>query len=148
MQGKKWCRKHLIEDKVIFVGHLESEEVKQAYVDADVFVLPSYTENFGMTVVEAMACGCPVVISNQVNIWRKVQEAGAGLIVSLDAYALSTAICQVIENADAAQAFGSCGRLAAEKRYAWPRIAQQLSAVYKELIKEKWSTVDYSYDLS
>jgi len=57
-----WCRERSVEGNVTFVDHLPQDEVIQAYVDADVFVLASYTENFGMTVVEAMACACPVVI--------------------------------------------------------------------------------------
>jgi len=47
---------------------------------ADVFVLPSHQENFGIAVVEAMACGTPVLISRPVNIWREIESSGAGLV--------------------------------------------------------------------
>jgi glycosyltransferase involved in cell wall biosynthesis len=136
---KCWCREYCIEDKVVFVDYLVHEEVKQAYVDADVFALTSYTENFGLTVVEAMACGCPVVISDQVNIWRKVKETGAGFVVPLNPCAVAKAICRLLADAVAAQAIGARGRIAAEKNFAWPRIVMQLTGVYRELIKERGS---------
>ena len=44
------------------------------------FILPSHQENFGIAVVEALACGKPVLISNQVNIWSEIKEAGAGFV--------------------------------------------------------------------
>ena len=47
---------------------------------AEAFVLPSHQENFGLAVVEAMACGKPVLISNKVNIWREIEEDAAGLV--------------------------------------------------------------------
>jgi glycosyltransferase involved in cell wall biosynthesis len=47
---------------------------------ADAFILPSHQENFGLAVVEALACGTPVLISNKVNIWREILEDGAGLV--------------------------------------------------------------------
>ncbi|MFN3589694.1 MAG: glycosyltransferase, partial [Spirosomataceae bacterium] len=46
----------------------------------DAFVLPSHQENFGIAVVEALACGKPVLISDQVNIWREISESGGGLV--------------------------------------------------------------------
>jgi len=46
---------------------------------AEAFVLPSHQENFGIAVVEALACGTPVLISDQVNIWREIAGDGAGL---------------------------------------------------------------------
>jgi glycosyltransferase involved in cell wall biosynthesis len=49
-----------------------------AFSAADAFVLPSHQENFGIAVAEALACGTPVLISNKVNIWREIAEAGAG----------------------------------------------------------------------
>ena len=51
---------------------------------AEVYVLPSHQENFGISVVEALACGLPVLISNKVNIWREVEAAKAGLVAEDD----------------------------------------------------------------
>jgi len=130
-----WCREQGVDDKVVFVDHLGPEKVKRAYVDADVFVLPSYTENFGMTVVEAMACGCPAVISDQVNIWREVQEEGAGAVVGLDPPEIANAVCRVLSNKEAAGEMGRRGRNAAERRYAWPRIVEQITQTYREAIE-------------
>lgn len=133
---RQWCREQGIADKVVFVDHLGPGEVKQAYVDADVFVLPSYTENFGMTVVEAMACGCPVVISDQVNIWREIKEEGAGLVTGMHPLEIAEAICKVIADRSAKKEMGRRGRMAAQKLYAWPRIVEQLTQVYQKLIEE------------
>jgi glycosyltransferase involved in cell wall biosynthesis len=133
---RRWCCKQHIEDRVFFMDHLETGDVKKAYVDADVFVLPSYTENFGMAVVEAMACGCPVIISDQVNIWREVRDAGAGIVVKLDPGQIANAICRVLEKNEEAQTMGLQGRRAAKELYAWPRIIEKLTRVYQELIEE------------
>lgn len=62
-----------------FTGMLTGEMKWGAFAAAEVFVLPSHQENFGIAVVEAMTCGRPVLISNQVNIWREIVEDGAGL---------------------------------------------------------------------
>jgi glycosyltransferase involved in cell wall biosynthesis len=51
---------------------------------AEVFILPSHQENFGVAVVEALACNVPVLISNRVNIWREIAQDGAGLIADDD----------------------------------------------------------------
>ena len=137
LKVRQWCREQGIADKVFFVDHLGQEEVKQAYVDADVFVLPSYTENFGMTVVEAMACACPVVISDQVNIWREVKEEGAGLVVGLNPAEIADAIKRILADKAASLEMGRRGRLAAERRYSWSQIVDQMIQVYQSLIKQK-----------
>jgi glycosyltransferase involved in cell wall biosynthesis len=69
-----------IAERVVFTGMLEGAMKWAAFRAADVFVLPSHQENFGLSVAEALACGVPVLMSNRVNIWREVQEDGAGLI--------------------------------------------------------------------
>ena len=65
---------------ISFVGMLSGDRKWGALYGCEAFVLPSHQENFGIAVVEALACGKPVLISNQVNIWKEVDKEGAGLI--------------------------------------------------------------------
>jgi glycosyltransferase involved in cell wall biosynthesis len=69
-------------ESVSFPGMLSGDLKWGALRQAEVFVLPSHQENFGIAVVEALACGTPVLISRPVNIWREVEEGGAGLVDS------------------------------------------------------------------
>jgi glycosyltransferase involved in cell wall biosynthesis len=66
-------------DAPVWTGMLTGDLKWGALRAADAFILPSHQENFGLAVVEALACGTPVLISNQVNIWREILEDGAGL---------------------------------------------------------------------
>lgn len=68
---------------IIFPGMLKGAEKWGAIYGAEAFILPSHQENFGISVVEAMACGTPVVISDQVNIWSEIIK-GKGGIVCMD----------------------------------------------------------------
>jgi len=70
--------------RVMFTGPLYGEVKWGALRSAEVLALPSHTENFGITVVEALACGVPVLISNEVNIWREIDADGAGLVAGAD----------------------------------------------------------------
>ncbi|MDQ2919192.1 MAG: glycosyltransferase [Verrucomicrobiota bacterium] len=69
---------------VIFAGMLEGSMKWSALKAAEVFILPSHQENFGLSVVEALACGVPVLISNRVNIWREIETDGAGYVENDD----------------------------------------------------------------
>jgi glycosyltransferase involved in cell wall biosynthesis len=66
------------ETSITFCGMLSGNLKWGAFSAADVFVLPSHQENFGIAVVEALACATPVLISNKVNIWREIVNDGAG----------------------------------------------------------------------
>lgn len=65
---------------ITFVGNVDGENKWQEISQADALVLPSHQENFGVIIAEALACGVPVLISNKVNGWNAIQEAGAGLV--------------------------------------------------------------------
>ncbi len=67
-------------DRVLWPGMLRDQAKWGAFYGAEVFCLPSHQENFGIAVAEALACGVPVLISDQVNIWREVEAAGAGIV--------------------------------------------------------------------
>ena len=69
-----------IEHRVFWPGMLQGAAKYGAFRAAEAFVLPSHQENFGIVVAEALACGTPVLISDQVNIWREIKESGVGLV--------------------------------------------------------------------
>jgi glycosyltransferase involved in cell wall biosynthesis len=65
---------------VHFTDMLHGHPKWGAYYGCEAFILPSHQENFGIAVVEALSCGRPVLISDKVNIWREIRDAGAGLV--------------------------------------------------------------------
>jgi glycosyltransferase involved in cell wall biosynthesis len=131
---KDWVTERRLADCVHFVKHLSGVDVIQAYVDADVFVLPSYTENFGMTVVEAMACGVPVVISDQVNIFREVAHYGAGIVTRCDIHELERALKDLLSDPFLRKLMGQAGRIAARQHYGWLPVVNELTKEYNAVI--------------
>jgi glycosyltransferase involved in cell wall biosynthesis len=71
-------------NRVVFTGMLEGSMKQGAFANAEAFVLPSHQENFGISVVEALAASVPVLISNRVNIWREIEADRAGYVESDD----------------------------------------------------------------
>jgi glycosyltransferase involved in cell wall biosynthesis len=66
--------------EVIFAGMLSGDAKWGAFYNCECFILPSHQENFGIAIVEAMACKKPVLISNKVNIWREIAENNGGFV--------------------------------------------------------------------
>lgn len=71
-------------DDIVWAGMLQGDEKWGAFRAAEAFALPSHQENFGLAVVEALSCGCPVLISHKVNLWREIEADGAGLVAADD----------------------------------------------------------------
>jgi len=71
-------------NRVVLTGMLEGSMKQGAFANAEAFVLPSHQENFGISVVEALAARVPVLISNRVNIWREIEADRAGYVESDD----------------------------------------------------------------
>ena len=111
-------------------GFLQGEEKAAALADADVFVLPSYSENFGIAVTEAMAAGCPVVVTDQVAIHTDIAAANAGIVVKCDAGELAVAICRVLEDRPAADLMGSNGKCLTQTQYSLNAVTTKLVAAY------------------
>ena len=70
----------LLKNKVHFPGMLSGNEKWGAFYGCEAFILPSHQENFGIAVAEALACEAPVLISDKINIWREIKDAGGGII--------------------------------------------------------------------
>ena len=119
----------------IFTGMLLGEDKVAAYQIADVFVLPSYSENFGMVVVEAMAAEKPVVITKGVGISKEVEAAGAGIVIDKDEKQLAEAILKILENPELAQKMGENGKRLVETEFSSEKVAEKWIEEYRNLIK-------------
>lgn len=122
-------------DRVIFAGMLSGAARLEPLIDADVFCLPSYQENFGVVVIEAAATGTPVVISDQVNICDDVADAEVGLVVPCEVDALASALQSlVLDDPDTRRRMAENCRPWVERTFKWTRIAEQVDEMYNAVI--------------
>jgi glycosyltransferase involved in cell wall biosynthesis len=121
-----------IGDRVHFLGSTETPEM--FFADADVFLLPSREDVWGVTVIEAMAAGVPVIVSEVAGAAEIVRETGAGIVVSGSADDVAHAL-GLLGNRDRARMVGERGRTAA-RRFDVARIADQIAGAYERIIAE------------
>ena len=131
---ESWVSARGMRARTTFAGMLLEEDKLAALGDSELFVLPSYSENFGLAVVEAMACGLPVVISDKVNIWREIEAAGAGRVGPPEAKAFARMIEEVLADPDGARRMGERGKALVGEKFAWDRIAVRLERVYDAIL--------------
>lgn len=117
-----------IEDRVTWAGTLNDELKWGAIMSAEVLVLPSHQENFGMVVPEALACGKPVLISDRVNIWREV-EASKSAIVARDTISGVVEMLTRWLDLDGKEYLSMCrsARMCFENHYEIKKVANRLS---------------------
>jgi glycosyltransferase involved in cell wall biosynthesis len=104
--------------KVLFTGPLYEREKLRAYIDADVCVLPSSYDIFGITVLEAMACGVPVIVSEHCGI-AEVIDGQAGLVVPHGEERLQNALLRMLRDDQMRQRFGANGKALVRDRFDW-----------------------------
>jgi len=121
-----------IEQDVVWAGFLEGDAKHAAMAEAEMFVLPSYSENFGVAVVEAMGAGLPVIVSDCVGIHREVSAARAGLVVPCQEKPLADAILQMLENPGLRQEAARNARNLAET-FTAARVCERLVHLYSEI---------------
>ena len=123
---------HGVQDSTTFTGMLTGSDKLAAFAAASMFALPSYSENFGIAVVEAMAAGLPAIISDQVNIYREVGGHGT-IVVPCEVPALTRAILDLASDPARACAMGVEARDTAKKLYDWRNVAAALEILYAEV---------------
>jgi glycosyltransferase involved in cell wall biosynthesis len=119
--------------RVTFTGFATGHEKRHLFDQADLFVLPSYDENFGLAVAEALSVSLPVVMSEHVALADQIREAGAGLVVPCDARELAQGIATLVKDPGLRHRMGQAGRRLAETEFAWPEVARRLLTLYEQL---------------
>lgn len=122
-------------DLTTLPGFLQGEDKALALYGADLFALPSYGENFGIAVAEAMGAGLPVLITPEVEIADDVQAANAGLVVKGELAAWQTALAMLLQSAEQRQQLGENGRQLSCDRYNWTSVGQQLQQTYTAIAR-------------
>jgi glycosyltransferase involved in cell wall biosynthesis len=119
--------------RAIFTGLLTGEDKLAALAAADLFALPAVGEGFSMAVLEAMACGLPVLLTPGCH-FPEAAEAGAGLVVAREVSALCDALRLLLTDGERRASMGRSARELVHARYAWPQVVTQLENVYRAVI--------------
>lgn len=132
-KAREWVTEHGIADRTVFTGMLHGEDALGALGDADLFVLPSYSENFGISVVEAMALGLPVLISDKVNIWREVTADGAGIATPPAVEPFGRELVALMRDKELRTAMGAAAKASVARRFTWDQVGHRLVEVYSAI---------------
>ena len=120
-------------DRVLFTGMLRGRDRVEAFVDADLFALPSYQENFGIAVVESLAAGCPVLLSDQVNIYREIVAGGVGSAVPTQVDPLARELKRWMTDGSARRTASSIAPTFVRERYDAAAVAKRWVHTYTTL---------------
>jgi D-inositol-3-phosphate glycosyltransferase len=125
-----------LSDLITFLGARDQDTLQYYYAAADVLVMPSHYESFGMVALEAMACGTPVIASDVGGLSTLVQDGKTGFRVKVnDPEALAKAIERLMDNEARRRRMGHSAACYAED-YSWQKVVDKLVAVYEEVIRD------------
>lgn len=131
---------HGIENRTHLVGFVEGETKNLLLQGSDLFALTSHSENFGVSVLEALAVGLPVLITPGVALASVVQEHNVGYVTELDASAIASTIENHLNNPQQAKEIGDRARKLICEQYTWDSIGKKLIQVYQTIINGKSNT--------
>lgn len=124
-------------DRIRIVGAVGPDQKRKLFATSACTVLPSLNENFGNVVIEALAQGCPVVVSPGVGARTIVEECGGGLVAAGgDAASLRSSIAELLGDPVSAEARGGAGAIYVRANLGWPAIAARMASVYREICAE------------
>lgn len=127
-----------LQPQLAFIKAQAQEKLAQYYAAADVLVMPSHYESFGMVVVEAMACGTPVVASHVGGMASTILHEQTGLLAPVgDWQAFAQAIIRIVASPSLRDALGAAGVQRAQT-YAWSRIGERNLQLYHRLLRRQY----------
>lgn len=127
------ARSEGIAHRVVFPGPLYQEDRADAFAASAVWALSSYTENFGVAVMEALAVGLPTIVSTEVNLAEAIRESDAGVVAGLDPSEFGGALLGLLRDEAVRDGLRDRGRAFAAG-YDWSAVAPQLEAMYRRAL--------------
>ena len=124
-------------ERVLFTGLLEGGATQEAFTAAGVFVLPSLQENFGYSIFEALAAGCPAIISEGLDMAQEIIRARAGIACKPDVSAVSEAMRRVMADEPASKRMGENGHRLVLGKYTSQKMAERLMKAYGGILSGK-----------
>ncbi len=120
---------------VILTGETEGKLKEAIFLESDVFVLTSYSENFSIAVCEAMAQGLPVVVTVGVGVSSLVEKYKAGIVVEKAAERISQALLKILQDVNLQKEMGENGKRLVLEEFLPKKVAMRMKSVYEETIK-------------
>jgi glycosyltransferase involved in cell wall biosynthesis len=134
----KWAREAGVADRLDVTGRVDTETLVSLYRSAELVVVPSRYEGFGLPAVEAMACGTPVVACRAGALPEVMQLTGGGLLVEKDdPEALAAGIRTLMAQPEARAELGQHARARVEAHLSWKRVAEVMAEGYAEVLSER-----------
>ncbi|HET6324543.1 MAG TPA: glycosyltransferase [Planctomycetaceae bacterium] len=120
-----------LEKTVTFTGLLSGRDKWAAMAASDLFVLPSYQENFALTVVDAIQSGLPVLVSRRVNIWKDLVDAGAARDCEPELNSVAATLSDCLSDLEWRHAAARAGKSLLSERFNWATTAARLETIYE-----------------
>ncbi len=120
-------------DRIEFRGEVAAEAKDELLQSAAALVLPSYSENFGNVVLEAMAARTPVVVTPEVGLAETVTACGAGVVAGGEPATLAAALRDLLRDDARRREMGERGRRAVEESFTWPAVAEAMESAYRRI---------------
>jgi glycosyltransferase involved in cell wall biosynthesis len=127
---------HGVSSRITFTGPVYGEDKAALLQNASVLVLPSYSENFGNVVLEAMSVGCPVVLTPEVGLADIVRDSGAGMVIDGTPETLGKGLQYMASNPQELKKMGNKGRQAVEEHFQWISVGGQMVEIYNDTITQ------------
>ncbi len=123
-----------VRERITFVGAVYGVRKSQLLMQASALVLPSYSENFGNVVLEAMAAGCPVIVTPEVGAAEIVRRTGGGVVLDGRPDTMATGINQLLADPHRLQEMAERARSAIDEQFTWQAIARTTDRIYRSIL--------------
>jgi glycosyltransferase involved in cell wall biosynthesis len=122
-----------VSDRIRWHGHLDGHHKAEILANATAFVLPSFSENFGIAAVEALAAGLPCIVSREVAVHEEIMKANAGVVVGTDPASIAAGIESLLANQLEYPALRSAARNVASEKFSLAGMGERLETLYRSI---------------